>query len=45
MEIAAAKAAEEMPVVDAVADAAADEVGTAVAIVLLDPWPANFSRQ
>jgi len=47
MAIAAAKAAEEMAVVDAVADAVASEAGTAVAMVLLpaDPWPANFSRQ
>jgi len=35
MAIAAAKAAEEMTVVDAVADAAADEAGTAVVMVLL----------
>jgi len=34
MEIAAAKAAEEIAFVDAVADAAADEAGTAVATVL-----------
>jgi len=34
--------------VDAVADAPADEAGTAVVMVLLpagDPWPANFSWQ
>jgi len=45
--IVAAKVAEEMEVVDAVADAAADEAGTTVVMVLLprDPWPANFSRQ
>jgi len=36
MVIVAAKTAEEMEVVDAVADAAAEEAGTA------DPWPANF---
>ena len=35
MTIAAAKAAEEIAVVDTVADAAADEAGTAVAMVLL----------
>ena len=43
MAIAAAKAVEEMAVKDAVADAAADEAGTAVAMA--DPWPANFSQQ
>ena len=35
MAIAAAKAAEELAVVDAVADAASDETGTAVGMVLL----------
>ena len=39
MAIAAAKAAEEMAVVDTVADAVADEAGTVVVMVLL---PAAF---
>jgi len=44
MTIAAAKMAEEMSVVDAVADVVANEAGTAVVMVLLpaDPWPTNF---
>jgi len=43
MAIAAAKAAEEMIVVDAVADAAAEEAGTAVAMVL--PASRPLARQ